>query len=126
VRTPDLLSHALTRVRNEPAVVFGERSLTFAELDSRSDRLAQAFERHGLDRGDRVALLARNELEYVEIQIAAQRAGVILVPLNFRLAVAEIRKILANCEPRLLIHGPEFSETAAQLGLPAAWSIGNG
>jgi acyl-CoA synthetase (AMP-forming)/AMP-acid ligase II len=124
MRTPDLLSYALTRVRDEAAVVFGERSLTFAELDARADRLARAFEQHGLKRGDRVALLARNELEYIEIQIAAQRAGVILVPLNFRLAVAELRKILSDCQPRLLIHGPELAATAAQLELPALWSIG--
>jgi len=56
---------------NHPAVVDGDRVLTYAQLEDRSNRLAQVLSRNGLERGDRVAILARNCLEYLETEIAA-------------------------------------------------------
>jgi acyl-CoA synthetase (AMP-forming)/AMP-acid ligase II len=123
MRVPDLLANAVERFPERPCVIEGEGSLSFAAADGRADRLAQAFAGHGLRPGDRVALLAKSELEYLEIQVASQRAGLILVPLNQRLATPELRAILSNCEPALLIHGPGYAETAAELGLPVTWHL---
>jgi long-chain acyl-CoA synthetase len=121
---PDLLAHALTRVPGDRVcVVEGDRSLTYREVDERADRLVQAWRAHGIGPGDRVALLAYSELEYTEIQVAAQRAGIVLAPLNFRLAVPELESIVRDCGPVLLIHGPGLEEQARALGLPA-WHLG--
>ena len=120
---PDLLVNAATRFPQRPAVLEGERRLTFGEVDDRAARLAQAFADHGLRFGDRVAILAENELEYLEIQVAAQRAGVVPVPLNFRLAVPELAYIIEDCRPALLIHGPGYAETAAALDVPNVWHL---
>ena len=58
-----------------------------------------------------------NELEYLEIQVAAQRLGAILVPLNYRLAVPELDYIVRSSGARLLIHGPGYEVTAKELGV---------
>jgi acyl-CoA synthetase (AMP-forming)/AMP-acid ligase II len=125
VRLPDLLAGAVTRFPDRLCVVGDDRSYTFAEVDARADRLVRAFGAAGLSVGDRVALLARSEPEHLELQLAAQRAGLILVPLNFRLAVRELDSIIGDCGPRLLIHGPGHADAAAELGHRHTWGIGD-
>lgn len=125
MKLPDLLVNAVTRSPGRACVVGDDRTLTFAEVDERAGRLASALRAAGAGDGERVALLALNEPEYFEIQVAAQRAGAILVPLNYRLAVPELRAIVADCEPSVLIHGPQFADTAAALGLPVSWGLGD-
>src|SRR5689334_4381901 len=126
VRLPDLIANAVCRHPARACVIAGERSITFADVDDRAGRLAQALVSHGAGHGQRIALLARNEPEYFEIQVAAQRAGAILVPLNYRLAIPELRAILADCEPLVLIHGPEYDGHAGELGIPLSWRLGAG
>ena len=66
------------------AVVDGDRVMTYAELEERTNRLAHAMMSLGLKRGDRVCLLARNCTEYVEVELAAAKAGLIVAALNWR------------------------------------------
>ena len=106
---PDLLSFALANVADKPAVVGDRRSLTFADVDARATRLVAWLTGVGAGHGDRVALLARNEIEYLEIQLACCRGGFILVPINFRLAAPEIGYILEDSGACVLIHGAEFA-----------------
>ena len=126
MKLPDLLSHALTRDPQRACVVAGERRLTFAEVDERAGRLASALIEVGAGDGERVALLALNEPEYFEIQVAAQRARAIVVPLNYRLAPAELRAILADCSPAVLLHDADHADVAAQLDVPISWRLGPG
>lgn len=123
MNVPDLLQFGVWRAPDRACVVAGDRMHTFTESSERASRLADAFRRAGLRRGDRVSLLAQNELEYTEIQVAASRAGVILAPLNWRLAIPELRFMVENCTPSLLVHGPGYEEHARELGLPA-WHLG--
>lgn len=120
----DIVRNAAKRFPHRPCVIEGDRALSFAEVDERAGRLVTALQSGGVRRGDRVALLAQNELEYLEIQVAAMRAGVILVPLNFRLAAPELAFIVGDCGPRLLIHGPGYAEAAAALEVPTTWHLG--
>ena len=117
MQVPDLLHNPAKRFPDRLAVIEGSRRLTFAEVDRRADQLAAALQARGIEHGDRVALLAMNELEYLEIQVAAQRLGAILVPLNYRLAVPELAYIVRNSGCRLLIHGPGYEITAEGLGV---------
>jgi acyl-CoA synthetase (AMP-forming)/AMP-acid ligase II len=80
-----------------------ERSLTFRAWNERACRLANALIGMGLVKGDRVAILAYNCLEWVEFYAATAKAGLIAVPINFRLVASEIRFILENCEAAALI-----------------------
>ena len=79
------------------------RSLTFAQWNARACRLAHALLGLGLRKGDRVAVLAYNCIEWLEIYAAAAKAGVIAVPINFRLVGPEIRYIAENCDARAFI-----------------------
>ena len=80
-----------------------KRALTFAEWNDRATRLANALLGLGLAKGDRVALLAYNAVEWMEIYVALARAGLVAVPLNFRLIGADIAYIVSDCEARAVI-----------------------
>ena len=80
-----------------------ERAMTFREWNDRSCRLANALLGLGLRKGDRVAVLAYNRVEWVEIYAAAAKAGLIVVPINFRLVGPEIRYVVENAEAGALI-----------------------
>ena len=73
------------------------RALTFREWNERACRLANGLMELGLLKGDRVALLAYNCVEWMEIYVALAKAGLVAVPLNFRLTPPEIRSIIEDC-----------------------------
>jgi acyl-CoA synthetase (AMP-forming)/AMP-acid ligase II len=100
------------------AVVDGARTLTYQELEERSNRLAQAMLGMGLVSGERVALLAKNCAEYVEIELAAAKTGIIIAALNWRLAERELTHCIRLVEPRLIILQAEFVSVLEGLDLP--------
>ena len=77
--------------------------LSFSELENRVQRIAAALSAHGFSAGDRLALLLPNSPEYIELVYACSWLGVIAVPLNTRLSLAEIDRVLADAIPRGLI-----------------------
>ncbi len=74
-----------------------DRAMTFREWNARACRLANALIGLGVATGDRVAVLAYNCVEWLEIYAATAKAGLIAVPINFRLTAEEIRYIVENC-----------------------------
>jgi acyl-CoA synthetase (AMP-forming)/AMP-acid ligase II len=80
-----------------------DRAMTFRAWHQRSCRLANALLGLGLAKGDRVCVLAYNCVEWLEIYAAAGIAGLIAVPINFRLVGPEISFIAQNCEARAII-----------------------
>lgn len=77
--------------------------LTYAELAASGARLAKALAtRHGVRHGDRVAVLAHNDVHTFEMLLACSRLGAALAPLNIRLSDDELDAVLARCEPRVL------------------------
>ena len=80
-----------------------ERSMSFATWNQRACRLANALLGLGLGKGDRVAILAYNCVEWAEIYAATAKAGLIAVPINFRLLGKEIKFIVENAEASALI-----------------------
>jgi fatty-acyl-CoA synthase len=79
------------------------RSLTFREWNDRSCKLANALIGLGLEKGDRIAVLAYNCLEWMEIYAAVAKAGLVVVPINFRLLGSEVRYIVENSESKAVI-----------------------
>jgi fatty-acyl-CoA synthase len=92
------------------------RELTYAELDDASERLASSFLAHGLRRGDRVATLTGNSPEHVAVFFACAKAGLILAPLSWRLAPAELAYQLEDSEPALFLVEDEHLDLAAATG----------
>jgi long-chain acyl-CoA synthetase len=93
----------------------GERSVTYAELDDRSNRLAQALLASGVRREDRVAHLDRTAPEIVELLFATSKIGAVTVPLNWRLAPAELETIVADAGCTALIAGPSYRSVAREI-----------
>jgi acyl-CoA synthetase (AMP-forming)/AMP-acid ligase II len=80
-----------------------DRQMTFAQWERRASRLANALLGLGLTTGDRVAVLAYNCLEWLEIYAATAKAGLVVVPVNFRLTGSEVGYIVDDAEARAMI-----------------------
>lgn len=109
--------HARTRPDKLAQVDLGtNRRFTYAEMDDRCSRLAAGLrDAHGIEFGDRVAVLANNNTNFFEVQFACWKLGAIFTPLNWRLAQPEIEFILGDCRPKLLIVDDSFVDVAAQV-----------
>jgi acyl-CoA synthetase (AMP-forming)/AMP-acid ligase II len=94
----EILARNARRRPDKVALVFEDRTLTFAELDARVNRLANALASRGIGHGDKVAVVMFNRLEMVESYFACQKLGACPVPVNFRLATAELAYVLENSE----------------------------
>lgn len=92
-----------------------KRTLTFSMIKDRVNRMGNALLGLGLKRGDRVAILSQNSLEYLENSLSVPNAGLIYVLCNFRLAQPELEIILKDSEPSALIVNEQFVEMAEAL-----------
>jgi len=92
-----------------------ERDITFRDWNNRSRRLANALAGTGLSKGDRVCILAYNCLEWMEIYAATSMAGLVAVPINFRLTAPEVQYIAENCEARAFIVQDDLLNTIESL-----------
>ena len=123
----DCIAHHAMRQPDSLAAVdlaTGRRH-TYKSFDDRIARLAGTLQSSfGIAPGDRVAVLAPNTTDTFEVQFACGRIGAIFVPLNWRLANPELKAILADCTPSLLVHDPEFTERARELGVGRLLSLG--
>jgi fatty-acyl-CoA synthase len=79
------------------------RTMSFGQWNERACRLANAILGLGLSKGDRIAVLAYNCVEWAELYAAGAKAGIVVVPINFRLLGKEIRYIVENSEASALI-----------------------
>jgi long-chain acyl-CoA synthetase len=99
----DPIEHARSCFGDRVAVIDGERCFDFAELADRCRRLAGGLAALGVQRGDRVALLSANGHRYLEAFFGLPASGIVLVPLNTRLAPAELAHIVQHSGARVLI-----------------------
>ncbi|MYE60336.1 MAG: long-chain fatty acid--CoA ligase, partial [Alphaproteobacteria bacterium] len=114
--TFDWIAHHAARRPEKTALVdlASGRSIDYAGMDGRVGRLAGFMrDRFGIAPGDRVALLAENSSDYLEVQFACFRIGAVFVPLNWRLTVPELNYIVGDAAPKAMIHDRGFAETAA-------------
>jgi len=93
------------------ALVYEDRRIIYRELNDRVDGLAKGLLDLGVGKGDIVAMLLYNCSEYIEITFAVNKIGAIWLPLNFRLAGAELAYILNNAEAKMLISEKDFGQT---------------
>lgn len=96
------------RFGDYPVAVFKDIERTNTELLSRAQRLAGALAEVGVEPGDRVAVMLPNSMEVATAYGAILRAGGVVVPMVFLLAVPEIAHILADAEPKAIFTSPEF------------------
>jgi len=100
-------THARER-GSRPMITCGERTITWDDMDARSNRVAQGFRAAGLAAQDRVAFIDKNGPEYFEVLFGGGKANVVNVAVNWRLAPAEMAYIVNDAAARLLFVGPDF------------------
>jgi len=103
-----VLENNVDKFPNKEAIIFEERRLTYKQLGERVDALAKGLQDLGLKGGDIVAILLLNCSEYLEITFAVNKLGGVWLPLNYRLAGAELSYILNHSEAKMLISEKEF------------------
>ena len=110
----------LDRVRwspNAPALEDASQSLSYAELNERVNRIANLLLGLGVSRGDRVALLAENNIEYLQCMLGAAKIGAILACQNWRLAATELQHCMTLVDPVLLLCSSDYMKLAKELQL---------
>lgn len=102
---------------SKPAIVLAQsgKTLTYRDLETRSNQGAQLFRSLGLRAGDKIALCLENRPEFFEIAWAAQRSGLYFVPLSTKLQAGEIDYILADSGARLFITSQRIAEGVGPL-----------
>ena len=103
------IQHARMRPDHPAVIMAGSgETITYRQLDEAANRLAHWFRAQGLGAGDAVAVLMENSPRYHEVYWAAQRSGIILVPVSTHLTASEIAYILDDSDARLLVTTPLF------------------
>jgi long-chain acyl-CoA synthetase len=102
-----------------PAVIMGSTgsTVTYRELEERSNRLAHFFRASGIGVGDHIAILMENNIRYLEVAWAAQRAGLYFTAINNHLRAGEVQYIVDDCGARALVDSPAMASVVAGLDL---------
>ncbi len=118
---PDLCHQRASLTPDAPAFAdpIGGRVWSFAEIDQRVGRGGALLRAAGLGPGDRIAILCHNNVQFFELLFACARAGLILVPLNWRQTVAELGPVLEDSGAKLLIHDAPTADLAGKLAAAA-------
>jgi long-chain acyl-CoA synthetase len=117
-----IVAHWARTIGDQPAVVDGGRTTTFAQLNARANALVRALRARGVATGDGVALLCSNRTELVEVVAACDRAALRLTPVNWHLSAEEVAYIVDDCEARAFVADARFAALAAEAagGAPGA------
>lgn len=107
-------AHALLR-RDEVAIQQDQRCLTYLELNDRVNRLTQWFLTQGLGRGDSIAILSENRFEYIEVELAAAKLGVVTACQNWRQVDPELAHCIRVVAPKLVVVSERYAATIARI-----------
>ncbi len=109
--------NAITR-RDQVALIDDEESVTYGEVEARTNAIARGLRASGLGPGDRLGILCRNEAGFVETMVAASKLGADSLMLNTSMSAPELAAVLARELPKVLVHDGEFTNvvTEAEVG----------
>lgn len=91
-----------------PAIITATEIVSYEELRRQAERLAAGLSREGIGSGARIALLAENSSEYIQILAACARSGAVAVPINWRSSAEEIRRLIDLTEPHAILAGEGY------------------
>lgn len=109
------LVRAAWRYPDKEAVVCKGKRVTFKGLNSRANSLAHGLMGLGIRKGDFVAIIMMNCVEFVETYFALAKIGAVAAPQNYRLAPKDIEQLINQCEAKALIYGSEFKDLVKNL-----------
>src|SRR6266852_2932116 len=109
----DFVADHAEAMPDKPAIICGDRILDYSTLSKRANRVANVFTSLGLKEGDRVAWMSFNSIEGAEITNGSRRAGLVVVPVNYRLRGPEIAYVLNDSGARIAAAGPDLADAMA-------------
>jgi acyl-CoA synthetase (AMP-forming)/AMP-acid ligase II len=89
-------------------------SYTYGEMDIRANRCGHMLEGLGVARGDRVAVLARNRIEWLDVLLGCLKIGALVANVDYRYTASELQSLLADCDARVVVVEPEFAASVAK------------
>jgi len=113
VTLPELCGSALSSRPGQPALEFGGRTYTFADIDRRSTRVAQWLQLRGFHPGDRLAVYLENRIEFIDLFLACAKTGVIFLPINILYRGREVSHIVADAQPKAIVASAPVPEQAS-------------
>ncbi|PVB44377.1 acyl-CoA synthetase [Mycobacteroides abscessus] len=118
----DLIEHAIDTMPDRVAIISGDRKLTYAELEERSNRLGHYLQSQGVGPGDKVGLYCRNGIEIVIALTAIVKIRAISVNVNYRYVEAELHYLFENSDMAALVHERRYSDKVANV-LPSTPNV---
>ena len=116
----DMIARGAAVYGDAPAVIQGERVVSFQALAQRVDELAAGLVGLGLAPGDRICILAQNDAAYLELYGACARQGLIAYPINWRLTAQEVERVVERARPAMMV------VDASTQALVGGWLAGAG
>ena len=111
----DLAEHTIDVVPDRVALICGDETLTYGQLEEKANRLAHYLIDHGVKKDDKVGLYCRNRIEIVIGMLGIIKAGAILVNVNFRYVEGELKYLFDNSDMVALIHERQYSDRVANV-----------
>ena len=113
-----MLASAVARRPQGVALICGDESITYRQLDALVGRVAGGLKALGVEKDDRVAMVIGNSIEFVVVMFAVARLGAISVPLNIRHQAGENRHIIEDCKAKIVIHEGDLLDNVPTAGSP--------
>ncbi|GIO22549.1 long-chain fatty acid--CoA ligase [Oceanobacillus sp. J11TS1] len=110
-----LLDVTSEKYGNRTAIIYGNTKITYSELKDNTDRLAEAWNNLGLQKGERIGLMVSNHPDYIISYYAAMRLGLIVVQINPRYTTRELLQIVNDSNAKYIVVEQESLETLKQL-----------
>jgi acyl-CoA synthetase (AMP-forming)/AMP-acid ligase II len=99
----DMIARGAVVYGDAPAVIQGERRLSFREFQRQVDALAGGLLALGIGKGDRVCILAQNDAAYLHLYGACARQGIVAYPINWRLTAQEVERVVERAAPTMMV-----------------------
>jgi acyl-CoA synthetase (AMP-forming)/AMP-acid ligase II len=99
----DMIARGASLYGDAPAIIQGERQLSFREFQRRVDALAEGLQALGIGKAERVCVLAQNDAAYLELYGACARQGIIAYPINWRLTAQEVERVVERAAPQMMV-----------------------
>jgi acyl-CoA synthetase (AMP-forming)/AMP-acid ligase II len=107
--------NAITRA-DQTALIDDHESVTYKDVDARTNAIARGLKTAGLGPGERLGILCRNEAGFVETMVAASKLGAHSLLLNTSLSAPELGAVLRREQPKVLVHDAEFTDVVTEAG----------
>ncbi|PWA09202.1 acyl-CoA synthetase [Pueribacillus theae] len=109
------LKRATHKTPNKEAFIFEDKRLTYQEIDDRATHIAGWLQSQGIKHDDKVAFIFKNGLHFIEVFFGVSLSGAVGVPINFRLAPAEMEYIINNSDSKMLIIDKEYTDAISSI-----------